>query len=141
MSRSLALARTFLGRYITVKVDRPLGSRHPHHGYLYPVNYGYLPGVIAPDGEALDAYILGVTVPLTTFSGWVIAIIHRADDDDDKLVVVPAGLMLTDAQMMNAVAFQEQFFRSSVVRSGAEPRLNRTVRTVCFTRQRKRNGF
>ncbi len=118
MSRSLALARTFLGRHVTVTVDRPLGSRHPRHGHLYGVNYGYLPGTLAPDGEALDAYILGVTVPLTTFSGQAVAIIHRADDNDDKLVVVPKGLVLTDAQMMDAVAFQEQFFRSSVVREG-----------------------
>lgn len=116
MSRSLALARTFLGRHVTVTVDRPLGSRHPRDGDLYPVNYGYLPGVVAPDGEALDAYILGVTVPLTTFSGWVIAIIHRTDDDDDKLVVVPESLVLTDAQTMDTVAFQERFFQSSVVR-------------------------
>ena len=116
MSRSLALARTFLGRHVTVTVDRPLGSRHPRDGDLYLVNYGYLSGVIAPDGEDLDAYVLGVDVPLTTFSGQVIAIIHRADDDDDKLVVVPEGVELSDAQIIDAVAFQEQFFQSSVVR-------------------------
>ena len=118
MSCSLALARTFLGRYVTVTVDRPLGSRHPRDGDLYLVNYGYLSGVIAPDGEDLDAYVLGVDVPLTTFSGQAVAITHRADDDDDKLVVVHKGLVLTDAQIMDAVAFQEQFFQSSVVREG-----------------------
>ena len=116
MSRSLALARTFLGQHVTVTVDRPLGSRHPRDGDLYLVNYGYLSGVIAPDGEDLDACILGVDVPLTTFSSRAIAVVHRADDDDDKLVVVPEGLMLTDAHIMDAVAFQEQFFQSSVVR-------------------------
>ena len=118
MSLSLALARTFFGQHITVTVDRPLGSRHPLDGDLYLINYGYLSGVIAPDGEDLDAYILGVDVPLTTFSSRAIAVVHRADDDDDddKLVVVPEGLMLTDAHIMDAVAFQEQFFQSSVVR-------------------------
>lgn len=117
MSRSLALARTFLGRRVTVTVDRPLGSRHPRHkDIVYPVNYGYLPGIVAPDGEALDAYVLGVSVPLETFFGRAVAVIHREDDDDDKLVVVPESLELTDAQIMNVVRFQEQFFRSSVVR-------------------------
>ncbi len=117
MSRSLALARSFLGRSVTVAVDRPLGSRHPrHHDIVYPVNYGYLPGTLAPDGEALDAYVLGVDAALETFYGLAIAIIHRKDDDDDKLVVVPEGFAPTDVQIMDATRFQEQFFRASVVR-------------------------
>lgn len=116
MSRSLTLARTFLGQQVTVKLDRPLGSRHPRCGFLYPVNYGYLPGTVAPDGEALDAYVLGVEVPLAAFTGRAVAVIHREDDDDDKLVVLPGGLELTDAQIMDMVKFQEQFFCSSVVR-------------------------
>ena len=87
MSLSLALARSFLAQEVTVAIDRALGSRHPRHGFLYPVNYGCLPGVRAPDGEDLDAYVLGVAVPLTTFSGRAVAIVHREDDDDDKLVV------------------------------------------------------
>ena len=116
MSRSLELARNSLGRVVALLIDRPLGSRHPRHGFLYPVNYGYLPGTLAPDGEALDAYVLGISRPHETFSGIAVAIIHRVDGDDDKLVVTPAGLMLTDAQIMDAVAFQEQFFKSSVVR-------------------------
>lgn len=45
MSRSLTLARRFLGLTVMVTIDRPLGSRHPRHGHAYPVNYGYPPGV------------------------------------------------------------------------------------------------
>ena len=33
----------FLNKIVTVKVDRPMGSRHPRHGFIYPVNYGYIP--------------------------------------------------------------------------------------------------
>lgn len=117
MSRSLTLARTFLGQLVTVTVDRPLGSYHPRHNdIVYSVNYGYLPGVVAPDSEALDAYVLGIDVPLETFYGRAIAIIHRKDDDDDKLVVAPEGCAVSDAQIMDAVIFQEQFFCASVVR-------------------------
>ncbi len=117
MSRSLLLARRFLGQRVNVRVDRPLGSRHPrHHDIVYPVNYGYLPGTLAPDGEALDAYILGVDVALEMFRGRAVAVIHREDDDDDKLVVVPEDFTPADTQIMDAVRFQEQFFRSSVVR-------------------------
>lgn len=116
MSLSLALARRFLGQTVGVVIDRPLGSRHPHEGFFYPVNYGFVPGTLAPDGAELDAYVLGVAEPLATFSGLVVAVVHREDDDDDKLVVLPEGMRLTDAEIMDAVRFQERWFRSSVVR-------------------------
>ena len=92
-------ARSFIGTRIEVSIDRPLGSHHPTHGFLYPVNYGCLPGVPAPDGEDLDAYVLGVDQPLERFEGVCIAVIHRLDDDDDKLVVVPEGVEMSDEQI------------------------------------------
>jgi inorganic pyrophosphatase len=116
-SDSLALARSWLGRLVTVRVDRPLGSRHPQWSFRYPVNYGYLPGVIAPDGEALDAYVLGVKEPVAEFSGRCIAVVHRLDDDDDKLVVVPDGVCLSDDDILAQTHFQERFFDSCVLRS------------------------
>ena len=116
MSRSLELARTLLGQTVTVSIDRPLGSRHPAHGFLYPVNYGFIPGTLAPDGAELDAYVLGVSEPLAAFSGLAVAVIHRENDDDDKLVVLPEELSLSDAEITDAVQFQEQWFRSTVVR-------------------------
>jgi inorganic pyrophosphatase len=94
-----------------------LGSRHPKWGFVYPVNYGYLPGVIAPDGRGLDAYVLGVDEPLDEFTGRCIAIVHRLDDDDDKLVAVPEGMALTDNEIRAQTHFQEQFFKSQILRS------------------------
>lgn len=116
MPTSLELARALLGQVVTVKVDRPMGSRHPHHGFLYLVNYGYVPGVISPDREELDAYLLGVDHPVERGDGVVVAVIHRRDDDDDKLVVVLEGATLNDAEIVAAVAFQEQFFASELLR-------------------------
>ena len=72
-------ARDFLRQTVTVEIDRPLGSRHPEWGFIYPVNYGYLAGVPAPDGEELDAYVLGVFEPLARYEGRCIAVIHRLD--------------------------------------------------------------
>lgn len=106
----------FLHQIVTVTVERPLGSRHPDWGFVYPVNYGYLAGTISGDGEALDAYVLGVAAPCATFRGRCIAIIHRLDDDDDKLVVVPDGEALTDADIRTATDFQERYFRSEIWR-------------------------
>lgn len=115
-SESLRLARKYLGKAVEVIVDRSLGSRHPKHGFVYDVNYGYLAGVQAPDGEDLDAYVLGVTEPVSSFEGVCIAIAHRTNDDDDKLVVVPEGITMTDEEILAAVRFQEQWFDTEVVR-------------------------
>lgn len=81
--------KKYLEKTLEVKIDRPFGSKHPKHGFIYPVNYGYVPNTISGDGEELDCYVLGVFEPLETFRGKCIAIIHRLDDNDDKLIIVP----------------------------------------------------
>lgn len=96
---------------VTMIIDRPLGTSHPQHtDLIYPVNYGYIPGVMAADGEEQDAYLLGVEEPVTMFTGWVIAIVHRKNDVEDKWVVVPDGVYLTKVEIQKAVIFQEQYF-------------------------------
>lgn len=109
-------AEEFLGKIVTVTVDRPLGSKHPRHGFQYPANYGFVPDTISSDGEELDAYVLGVTKPLTTFTGRCIAVIHRTNDNDDKLIVVKDGVLLTDEEIRSSTDFQEQYFKSDVLR-------------------------
>jgi len=66
-----------IGSTVKVIVDRPLGTFHPKHKDIYySVNYGYIPNVMAPDGEEQDAYILGINKPVVEFVGRVIAIIQ-----------------------------------------------------------------
>ena len=105
-----------LNKTITIKIDRPLGSHHPKHSFIYPVNYGYVPKTINTDGEELDAYLLGVFDPVEEYSGKVIAIIHRLNDDDDKLVVVPEGKTYSDEAIIALTEFQEQYFKSVIWR-------------------------
>lgn len=94
-----------------VKVDRPLGSFHPEHKDLYyPVNYGYVEGVLAPDGEEQDVYILGVDIPVNEFTGRIIAVIHRYDDAEEKWVAAPEGKTFSMEEIKAQVAFQEQYF-------------------------------
>ena len=97
-------------------MDRPLGTKHPKHNFIYPVNYGYIPNTISGDGEELDAYVLGEHKPLDTFEGVVIAIIHRTNDNDDKLVVMAEGRNYTDEQIYALTEFQEQYFESQIIR-------------------------
>ena len=110
-------AAEFLGQTVHIEVDRPIG--HLHKGMVYPVNYGFLPGVMAGDGEEQDAYILGVEKPVASFDGRVIAVIRRRDDCEDKLVAAPEGVSFTAEEIMEAVRFQEQWF-DSYVQTAAE---------------------
>ena len=116
-SRSLLLAEQYLGKEVSIIIDRPLGSKHPKHGFVYEVNYGYVPGTQSADGEELDAYYLGVSRPLRVAEGRCIALIHRLNDDDDKLVIIPeTQIDLTDSEIAKAVNFQEQWFDCEILR-------------------------
>ncbi|MDR0803887.1 MAG: inorganic diphosphatase [Rickettsiales bacterium] len=111
-----ANAKDYIGKTVFVKMDRPLGTIHPKHGFEYKVNYGFVPNTISGDGEELDAYVLGVDKPLNEFSGECVAIIHRTNDNDDKLIVVPAGLQISDAEIERQTEFQEQWFKHVLIR-------------------------
>lgn len=104
-----------LGKTVRVTVDRPLGSYHPEHKDIYySVNYGYIEGIIAPDGEEQDVYILGVSEPVKEFVGEVIAVVHRYDDVEEKWVVAPKNAIFTKEEIMRQIDFQEKYFKSEV---------------------------
>ena len=104
------------GAEATVTVDRPLGSLHPAHPDMrYPVNYGFIEGIPAPDGEDQDAYVLGVGAPVDAFTGRVAAIVRRADDTEDKWVVRPEGVALSAEEIMEQIRFQEQYFDATAI--------------------------
>ena len=105
----------YIGKLVSVVIDRPLGSKHPKYGFVYPVNYGYIPDTKAADGGGLDAYVLGINEPLETYEGKVIAMIHRFDDNDDKLIVT-SGENITDSDISKLTDFQEQYFESVILR-------------------------
>lgn len=102
------IVHELLGKIVHVEVDRPIG--YQHDDIVYPINYGYIPGVIAGDGEEQDAYILGVSKPLTSFDGRVVAAIRRKNDCEDKLVVAPDEMVFHQGEVAEAVHFQEQYF-------------------------------
>ena len=100
-----------IGRPAAGTVDRPLGTSHPNHKeMIYPVNYGYIDGVMGGDGEEQDAYILGTDLPLKTFSGKVIGVYHRLNDCEDKWIVSVDGQPFSRDTILNAIAFQEQYY-------------------------------
>ncbi len=106
----------YIGKIVNVVMDRPLGSKHPKYGFIYTLNYGYIPNTVSGDGEELDAYVLGEFEPLNTFTGRVIALIHRTNDDDDKLIIVKDGKNYTDDQIRALTEFQERWYDSIIIR-------------------------
>ena len=104
-----------IGNKVKVIIDRPLGTYHPKHkDIFYTVNYGYIEGIIAPDGEEQDAYVLGVDKPLKEFIGVVVAVIHRLHDVEDKWVIAPEGVEFTKEEIMKEVEFQEKYFKTEI---------------------------
>lgn len=105
-----------IGSTITVTVDRPLGTYHPkHNDIFYTINYGYVENLIALDGEEQDAYIIGVDTPVESFTGKVIAVIHRLNDVEDKLVIAPKNSTFTKEEIFELVSFQEKFFDIEII--------------------------
>lgn len=112
----MSKSNEYIGKLLEVEMDRPMGSRHPKHGFIYPVNYGYVPNTVSCDGEELDCYVLGVFEPLEKFKGKCIAVIHRTNDNDDKLVIVPEEKDYSDDAIEALTEFQERFFESIIIR-------------------------
>ena len=105
-----------IGKTVTVTVDRKMGTHHPKHkDIFYEVNYGFIEGIMADDGEWQDAYILGVSEPVNEFTGKVIAVIHRKNDVEDKLIVAPIGIYFSKEEIWSNVKFQEQYFDCEII--------------------------
>lgn len=108
--------KKYLGKNVTVKMDRVLGTKHSKYNWIYSLNYGFIPNTVSGDGEEVDAYVVGIFEPVEEFTGNVIAIIHRTNDDDDKLIVAPEGVNYTDDQIRALTEFQEKWFESIIIR-------------------------
>lgn len=106
----------FLGQKVNVVIDRPLGSKHSKHDFTYEVNYGYIPNTKSPDGEEQDVYVLGIDKPIDKIIGVCIAVIHRTNDNDDKLIVTPNGQDLSDEEIEKLTFFQEKYFKHVILR-------------------------
>ena len=124
----------YLNKTIEVKIDRPIGSSHPNYpDHIYLVNYGYVPNTISGDGEELDCYILGEYKPLNEFKGKCIAIIHRLNDDDDKLIISPENKTFTNNEIRLLTDFQEKFYESEIIRCPNYLEFNKNIPELSVT--------
>ena len=121
-----AQVRSYLGKAVRVEIDRPIGYIHHKEKYdlHYPINYGYIPGVLGGDGEELDVYVLGIDTPVKECTVMVIGIAHREDDVEDKLIMVPEGVSFHAEEMARAVHFQEKYYQTTIrALDGSEARV------------------
>ena len=111
-----ALVKSYLGKTVDIIIDRPIGYVHKKEKYslTYPINYGYIPGVLGGDGEELDVYLLGVNEPVTEYTAKIIGIAHREDDVEDKLVAAPVALNFAKEEIEQAINFQEQYYETHI---------------------------
>ena len=106
-----------IGKTVSGRIDRPLGSTHPRiPGMTYTVNYGYVEGVFAEDGAEQDIYLLGADKPAETFTGKVIAVWHRYNDVEDKWIVSADGRDYADDEISEKIEFQEKYFDGELFR-------------------------
>lgn len=106
-----------IGCHVKGRIDRPIGSSHPRHPeMIYPINYGYVEGVFAEDNDEQDIYLFGTDSPVTEFEGLVIAVYRRFDDVEDKWIVSADGKDYSDEEILQAIAFQEQYFHGKLLR-------------------------
>ena len=109
--------QTIIGKIVSGRIDRPVGSHHPRFSdMVYPINYGYIEGVIAGDGQEQDVYVLGTDKPIEVFEGKVIAVYRRFNDVKDKWIVSLDGSDYSDDEILQAIHFQEQYYEGKLVR-------------------------
>ena len=124
----------YLDKIVEVKIDRPIGSSHPDYpDHIYLVNYGYVPNTISGDGEELDCYVLGEYKPLKEYKGKCIAVIHRVDDDDDKLIIAPESKSFTNSEIKLLTDFQKKFYTSEIIRSPNYLEFNKNIPELSVT--------
>lgn len=111
-----AQVKYYLGKTVDIEIDRPIGYVHVKgkKTLVYPINYGYIPGVLGGDNEELDVYLLGVDKPVEKYTVKIIGIVHRENDIEDKLVGAPVGMSFTADEIAEAVHFQEKYYISHI---------------------------
>ena len=116
MRATKSLVKSYLGKTVDIKIDRPIGYVHKKENYCltYPINYGYIPEIFSDDGEGIDVYLLGIDKPVKEYKAQIIGIVYRENDCEDKLIATPNNLTFTIDEIKKAINFQEKYFKTRI---------------------------
>ena len=141
-NKNIMKSNEYIGKEVKVIIDRPIGSSHPDYpDHIYLLNYGYVPNTFSGDGEELDCYILGEYKPLKEYEGKCIAVIHRLNEDDDKLVIVPDGKAFSNSEIRLLTDFQEKYFESEIIRESNYLEFSKNIPELSVTNINKSLEF
>ena len=103
-----ALVKSYLGKVVDIEIDRPIGYVHKKKNYdlVYPINYGYIPGVLGGDDEELDVYLMGVDEPVSAYTCRIVGIVYRRNDVEDKLIAAPVDKRYTAEEIAALDAYK-----------------------------------
>ncbi|MBR5320560.1 MAG: NUDIX domain-containing protein [Clostridia bacterium] len=97
-----------LGKYVRVRVTKPMHSFDSENGIPYQLNFGTVESGIDSRSPVKGAYIMGVTHRVRVFEGRVIAVVKRKNMGGIMLVVAPKSKRYIVHQIEDAIEFAEK---------------------------------
>ena len=97
-----------LGKYVRVRVTKPIGRFDRDTGVKYLLNYGVVESGLLPHSPVAGAYILGVDHPVRNFDGRVTAVIKDKKRHAVYLVVAPKSKHYIIHDIAPAVSFMHK---------------------------------
>lgn len=109
---------TILNKKITIEIDRPIGTLHPkRENVYYPINYGFVPGLMGGDDEEQDVYVIDSNVVKTSSEVKIIGIVIRLNDVESKWIgVEDEKLSYTINEIESIINFQEQYYEVIILK-------------------------
>lgn len=105
---------TVFGNTYKVNITQPIGSTSDFApDIVYEVNYGMVEGAFDVFDDPQEAYVLTDNKDIKSFTGKLIAIIHRINDV--KNIWVISDKSYTKEEILERVNFMEQFFKVEVI--------------------------
>ncbi len=97
-----------LGKYVRVRVTKPMHSFDSENGIPYQLNFGTVESGLDARSPVKGAYIMGVTHRVRVFEGRVIAVVKRKNMGGIMLVVAPKSKRYIVHQIEDAIEFAEK---------------------------------
>lgn len=109
---------TVLNKKMKIEIDRPIGTLHPkRENIYYPINYGFVPGLMGGDDEEQDVYVIDSKVNSKRTEVKIIGIVMRLDDIESKWIGVESdNFKYSRSDIKSIINFQEQYYEIFILK-------------------------